>query len=99
MSSISSRDGLRLLKKWHSDNSVVLLETFTPSAKQRREFLVTIASILEGNQSTVLEARTIDRPRFSFAIDLTNSDFFLEDTILRTVAANGDEIAFSLSTG
>jgi len=96
---IPSSEGLELLKKWRRDNSVVLFETFKPETKQRREFLVTIANILEGIQSTSLELRTIDLPLKAFAIDLTHSDFFMESCTLRTVAFNGDEAVFSLSSG
>lgn len=94
---ISSREGLQLLRKWHSDNSVVLLETFKPSTRQRREFLVTIANIFEGSHSTSLEVRTTDLPLEAFAIDLTHSEFFMDSETLRTVAGNGDETTFSLS--
>lgn len=94
---ISSVEGLRLLRKWRKDNSVVLLETFTPSSKQRREFLVTIINMLEGIQSSVIELKTIDLPFKAFAIDLAQSEFFMEGETLLTVAWNGDETAFSLS--
>jgi len=95
---ISSSEALQLLRKWHKDNSVVLLETFKPSTRQRREFLVTIANMFEGSQSTSLEVRTIDLPLEAYAIDLAHSEFFMESETLRTVAFNSDETAFSLST-
>jgi hypothetical protein len=44
---ISSAEGLHVLRKWRNDESVVLLETFKPSTRQRREFLVMIANIFE----------------------------------------------------
>lgn len=94
---ISSGEGLQLLRKWHSDNSVVLLETFKPSTRQRQEFLVTIANIFEGSHSTSLEVRTTDLPLEAFAIDLTHSELFIEFETLRSIAFNGDETAFSLS--
>jgi hypothetical protein len=94
---ISSAEGLHVLRKWRNDESVVLLETFKPSTRQRREFLVMIANIFEGSHSIVLELRTIDLPREAFAIDLTHSEFFMEVETLRTIAFNGDETAFSPS--
>jgi hypothetical protein len=94
---ISSGEGLQLLRKWHSDSSVVLLETFKPSTRQRREFLVTIINIFEGSHSTSLQLSTTDLPLKAIAIDLTHSKFFMESDSLHTVAGNGDETAFSLS--
>ena len=94
---ISSAEGLRLLRKWRSDDAVVLLESFKPSTRQRREFLVMIANIFEGSHSTSLEVRTTDLPLEAFAIDLTHSEFFMEVETLRTIDFNGDETAFSPS--
>ena len=94
---IPSGEGSQLLRNWRKDNSVLLLETFIPSTRQRREFLVRITNIFEGTQEFVLEVKTVDLPAQAFNINLTQSDFFMESKALHTVAVNGDEIAFSLS--
>ncbi len=60
---ISSGEGLQLLRKWQSDNAGVLLETFKPSTRQRREFLVTIANIFEGSHNLGQSVDIIPRPK------------------------------------
>jgi hypothetical protein len=105
MKPISSAEGLSILRSWHNRSARLLLETFKSETRQRREWWVTIASILEGSQSTTVSLSTTDSPSRSFKIELIDSAFFEERVsskwplILRTLAPNGDEIIFSQPYG
>jgi hypothetical protein len=58
---ISREDAFGILRTWHKNRELPLLETFSAGDKQRREFFVTTTEI-EQSKAAILVTAT--RPRF-----------------------------------
>ena len=58
---ISREDAFGILRTWHKNRELLLLETFSASDKQRREFFVTTTEIEQGKPAILV---ITTRPRF-----------------------------------